>query len=100
MTNHDVFQAFAEGRSAAVANVRSERLANGRTLLYSYSTPVALRDGGAVAVDDRRYSVTTSKQITGTIMPCHRAGLAWERVPHETFRAMAAAAGADLRHAR
>lgn len=100
MTNHQVFTAFVAGESAEGGNVRSERLPYGHTALYSYATPVALSDGRAVCVDDRRYSVTTSKQVNGTIMLAIRAGLTWDRVPHETFRAMCRAAGVDLSHAR
>jgi hypothetical protein len=99
-SNHDVFEAFAEGRSASNGNVYTERFANGFTVLYSYSTPVAINDGSAVSVDSRKYSVTTSKQITGTIMPCHRRGLAWDRIDHEAFRTLARNIGADLRRAR
>lgn len=100
MSNHDVFVAFVNGQSASCGNVRSERLTNGFTVLYSYSTPVAIRDGGAIVVDSRRYSVTTSKQISGTVMPAHMAGLDWDRIDHDTFRAMARNIGADLRNAR
>jgi hypothetical protein len=99
-SNATVFQAFAEGLEARSGNVRSARAGNGATVLFSYATPVALRDGSAVVVDDRRYSVTTSKQVSGTILPCHLAGLSWDRVPHETFRAMCRAAGVDLSNAR
>lgn len=100
MTNHQVFEAFAEGRSGSAANVRSEHMSSGRTVLYSYNTPIAIRDGGAVIVDDRRYSVTTSKQTTQSVMPCIRAGLTWDRIPHDRFRAICQNIGADLRYAR
>lgn len=99
-SNSAVQRAFADNVELDGANLRTVRADNGALILYSYSTPVALRDGGAVVVDDRRYSVTTSKQVTGTILPCHRAGLTWDRIDHETFRAMCRAAGASLTFAR
>lgn len=99
-TNHEVFVAFVAGQSASSGNVRSERLSNGWTILYSYSTPIAIRGDGAIVVDDRRYSVTTSKQTSGTVLPAYQAGLSWDRIPHERFRAMCANVGADLRYAR
>ena len=74
-TNADVFQAFADGDAAYCGNVSSRPTTSGALALYSYSTPVALRDAGAIVVDDRRYSVTTSKQVTGTILPGASRGL-------------------------
>jgi hypothetical protein len=99
-SNAAVFAAFADGLVLEGGNVRTERTADGGTVLFSYATPVALRKGSAVIVDDRRYSVTTSKQVSGTVLPCHFAGLSWEHIPHEDFRAACRTAGVDLRSAR
>jgi len=99
-SNHDVFQAFADGRPLRGGNVSSETLSDGSTVLMSYSTPVALHIGNAVVVDARRYSVTTSKQVTGTIMPCHHAGLSWDRIDHDAFRSLCRELNVSLAFAR
>jgi hypothetical protein len=97
MSNADVFRAFADGRRARSTTVSSEHVAGG-TVLYSYDTPIAfIGDSTGTAVfDARKYSPTTSKQVT----QAKRAVGAWQDMPHETFRATVEAMGAQVAYAR
>jgi hypothetical protein len=65
MSNKEVFTAFAHNRVARGGNVRAERAETGTLVLYSYATPIAYTiDGSEWIFDERKYSVTTSKQVS------------------------------------
>lgn len=41
----------------------SEVTINGRGVLFSYSTPIAINQGGAIMATKKRFSVTTSRHL-------------------------------------
>ena len=96
-SNADVFEAFANGRRARSATVSSEHV-QGATVLYSYDTPIAFiaDDSGTAHFDARKYSPTTSKQVTQAKAAC----AAHRDMEHESFRGVVAAMGAQVAYAR
>lgn len=66
-------------------------LDNGARLYVSYGTVVGIEHDGAAVFTDRRYSVTTSKQISTHLG--RAIGHRYERIPHADFLTRAAAAG-------
>ena len=58
----------------------------GRTVYYSYETPIALVNGREVIVSDRKYSVTSSIH-QNHIQKLHPYSL-FITVPHKVFRQM------------
>lgn len=56
-------------------------LLNGVTVYYSYSTPVAIDCDEFTGATDKKYSVTTSKQIT-------QLGFKDKKIKHEDFKAL------------
>ena len=58
----------------------------GRTIYYSYYTPIALVNGRDVIVSDRKYSTTTSRH-QNRIKELHPYNL-FITVPHKVFKQM------------
>lgn len=58
----------------------------GRSIYYSYETPIALVNGRDVIVSDRKYSVTTSRHQS-YIQSLHPYSL-FITVPHKVFKQM------------
>lgn len=99
MTNREVFRAFAAGLEAVGGSVASRAFGD-VVALYSYGTPIALRDpsrAAAVTVwDARTYSPTTVKQRSMAQAVCGGAFV----LDHDAFRDRCREAGVDLTGAR
>lgn len=98
MTNREVFRAFAANKQGEAHHVKSRRTETGVLVLYSYTTPIAYRDGEAAVFDERKYSVTTGKQMTQA--KAEFAAYDVQTAPHDAFRAALRFAEADLGMAR
>lgn len=93
MTNHEVFEAFAAGQPGESGSARSLELKSGWFALYSYATPIALRTpSGQIVFGERRYSATTSKQITQARRSCPGSAL----IEQDLFVRDLIALGAEL----
>jgi hypothetical protein len=100
-TNRGVARAFAEDREAqGGGNLRTIRTETGALVLVSYATPIALRVNGSAIVDEQRYSVTTSKQLSGIWVPLSMAGIPADYVEHGKFREACKREGVSLSWAR
>ncbi len=65
MTNKQVFESFARGKSAQSNNA----ISTGKVLI-SYRTPIMAWKDGQLLVTNEKYSVTTSKQQNQAIRAC------------------------------
>jgi hypothetical protein len=98
MSNQSVFKAFAQGHEAKGGSVRVQMFGE-VAVLYSYATPIGYRlPDGPVYFDDRRYSVTTSKQQAQARREVPSADA--YVLPHREFREQCKQFGFDLIGAR
>ena len=56
---------------------------NGRTVYYSYETPIAVSSGDKLYTTSKKYSKTTSKQISTLVAPDWHGSV--EYISHEEF---------------
>jgi hypothetical protein len=103
-TNAQVFAAFAQGRTAKGGSVNSVAHPNG-VVLYSYATPIAFNcsfehnfgtDSESPIFDERKYSVTTSKQTNAAKRACGT----YTEINHSVFRDLCAAQSISVSNAR
>lgn len=68
-------------------NAYLDKLPNGHTVFLSYATPVAIiaNGGGSIAYTDKKFSRTTSKQLTKFLKELDKGGIA-VKVTNDAFK--------------